>query len=290
MFELAQRNGVLHTLPCKTLDEMRAAYNFQDLQSFLDLYYAGCAALICEQVCAYPLPGKAGASAIPQNCSMLYRHLLLVAFMAPWILCSTLCTASQCLGWRTHWSQGTPLLDTQNSLWRDMTLHRTAQEVSAVSALMCGCLSCVSSLQDFYDLSMAYFRKAKADNIVHAEIFFDPQTHTMRGVPLSQVFQGIARAQKEAEQSLGISSGLIMCFLRDQGPEKAMQTLAEVGDLQAPEGSALTLSTLGYRRIAQCNQGRILGQNLSTRHRQEICCLGPQDQCVQLLSEEQLLL
>ena len=50
MFELAQRNNVLHTLPCKTLDEMRAAYNFQDLQSFLDLYYAGCAALIKEQV------------------------------------------------------------------------------------------------------------------------------------------------------------------------------------------------------------------------------------------------
>ncbi len=53
MFELAQRNKVLHTLPCKTLDEMRAAYNFGDLQSFLDLYYAGCAALICEQVCTY---------------------------------------------------------------------------------------------------------------------------------------------------------------------------------------------------------------------------------------------
>ena len=51
MFELAQRNNVLHTLPCKTLDEMRAAYNFEDLQSFLDVYYAGCAALICEQVC-----------------------------------------------------------------------------------------------------------------------------------------------------------------------------------------------------------------------------------------------
>ena len=83
-------------------------------------------------------------------------------------------------------------------------------------------------LQDFYDLAMAYFRRAKADNLVHAEIFFDPQTHTMRDVPLRQVIQGIARAQKEAEESLGISSGLIMCFLRDQGPEKALQTLTEV--------------------------------------------------------------
>ena len=91
------------------------------------------------------------------------------------------------------------------------------------------CLSwTLPSLQDFYDLTMAYFRNAKADNVVHAEIFFDPQTHTARGVPLSQVIEGIARAQQEAEQSLGISSGLILCFLRDQGPQKAMQTLNEV--------------------------------------------------------------
>lgn len=91
------------------------------------------------------------------------------------------------------------------------------------------------SLQDFYDLTMAYFQRAKADNIVHTEIFFDPQTHTLRNIPLRQVIQGIARAQKEAEQSLGISSGLIMCFLRDQGPEKALQTLTEViASLQKP--------------------------------------------------------
>ncbi len=90
------------------------------------------------------------------------------------------------------------------------------------------------SLQDFYDLTMAYFRRAKADNIVHTEIFFDPQTHTLRNIPLRQVIQGIARAQKEAEHTLGISSGLIMCFLRDQGPEKALQTLIEVGASRHP--------------------------------------------------------
>jgi adenosine deaminase len=52
MWHLAERNNVVHKLPCKTLEEMRAAYNFQDLQSFLNLYYAGCAVLIEQQVCA----------------------------------------------------------------------------------------------------------------------------------------------------------------------------------------------------------------------------------------------
>ena len=76
MFELAQRNNVLHTLPCKTLSEMRAAYNFQDLQSFLDLYYAGCAALICEQVCTFLRPLNAHLSTAPQVGSILERLLL----------------------------------------------------------------------------------------------------------------------------------------------------------------------------------------------------------------------
>jgi len=84
------------------------------------------------------------------------------------------------------------------------------------------------SVQDFYDLTMAYLQRAKIDNVVHTEIFFDPQTHTARGVPLDWVIKGIARARKEGEQSLGISSGLILCFLRDQGAQKAMQTLNEV--------------------------------------------------------------
>jgi adenosine deaminase len=83
-------------------------------------------------------------------------------------------------------------------------------------------------LQDFYDLTMAYLRRAKADNVVHAEIFFDPQTHTQRGIALGDVIAGISRAQKEAEQSLGMSSHLILSFLRDQGPQAALQTLAEV--------------------------------------------------------------
>ena len=75
---------------------------------------------------------------------------------------------------------------------------------------------------------MAYLRRAKADNVVHTEIFFDPQTHTQRGVPLKCVIEGIHRAQEEGQRTLGITSCLILSFLRDLGPEAAMQTLNEV--------------------------------------------------------------
>jgi adenosine deaminase len=68
--------------------------------------------------------------------------------------------------------------------------------------------------QDFYDLTWAYLERAKTDNIVHTEIFFDPQTHTARGVLLATVIAGITRALDDAGRRLGISSGLIMCFLR----------------------------------------------------------------------------
>ncbi len=78
--------------------------------------------------------------------------------------------------------------------------------------------------QDFYDLTMAYFQKAHSQNVLHAEIFFDPQTHTDRGVGFSSVIHGIHRALLDAESSLGISSRLIMCFLRDLDEVSAMET------------------------------------------------------------------
>lgn len=81
--------------------------------------------------------------------------------------------------------------------------------------------------QDFYDLTWGYFLKAKGDNIRHAEIFFDPQTHTLRGVPFASVIQGIARAMQDAETKFGISSKLILCFLRHLDEESAMKTLQE---------------------------------------------------------------
>ena len=68
--------------------------------------------------------------------------------------------------------------------------------------------------QDFHDLAMAYFRRAAADGVVHAEVFFDPQTHTARGVAFATVLDGLERAAQRAKAELGISSRLIMCFLR----------------------------------------------------------------------------
>ncbi len=127
MFRLARRNGV--TLPWASADDVRRAYVFQNLQSFLDLYYAGCSALVREE--------------------------------------------------------------------------------------------------DFYDLTWAYLARVAAQNVRHAEIFFDPQTHTGRGVPFETVVGGIHRALDEGRRRLGISSALIMCFLRHLSPEAAMDTLEQ---------------------------------------------------------------
>ncbi|KAK9918319.1 hypothetical protein WJX75_003172 [Coccomyxa subellipsoidea] len=149
MFELAARNNVLDKIPYESLEEVRAAYNFHSLQSFLDLYYAGCAVLITEQ--------------------------------------------------------------------------------------------------DFYELTWAYLERAAADKVVHTEIFFDPQTHSARGVPFATALQGITRALKNAEAKLGISSHVIMCFLRHLGPESAMATLQEALPFKEHiKGVGLDSSELGF--------------------------------------------
>ncbi|WP_416190657.1 adenosine deaminase [Neisseria sp. CCUG12390] len=127
MFEIARRNGV--GIPYASVDEVRAAYDFHNLQSFLDIYYAGAAVLLNEQ--------------------------------------------------------------------------------------------------DFYDLTRAYLLRCKADNVVHTEIFFDPQTHTARGVSFETVLNGIERACRDAQNEWGISSRLIMCFLRHLSEEAAFETLAQ---------------------------------------------------------------
>jgi adenosine deaminase len=81
--------------------------------------------------------------------------------------------------------------------------------------------------QDFYDLATAYFRKAASQNVVYAEVFFDPQAHTSRGVPFAAVIEGFRRAQLDAEAELGLGSRLIMCFLRDHSADSALATLEE---------------------------------------------------------------
>jgi adenosine deaminase len=79
--------------------------------------------------------------------------------------------------------------------------------------------------RDFAELAHAYFARAAAQGVVHAEIFFDPQAHTARGVRFETVIDGLWSAVRESEARYGITSKLIMCFLRDQSAESAMATL-----------------------------------------------------------------
>lgn len=125
IFSLAKRNNL--TLPYASVDELRRAYAFTNLQSFLDIYYAGASVLLTEQ--------------------------------------------------------------------------------------------------DFYDLAGAYIAKSAMDNVAHCEIFFDPQTHTARGVSMDTVINGLHRACVEAQARHGISATLILCFLRHLSEEEAFETL-----------------------------------------------------------------
>jgi len=79
--------------------------------------------------------------------------------------------------------------------------------------------------QDFFDMAWAYLQKAAADNVIHTEIFFDPQTHTARGVPIGTVIQGLHHACQRAHQEFGLSAKLILCFLRHLSEDDALATL-----------------------------------------------------------------
>lgn len=147
MFEIARRNDVV--LPYATVDELRAAYDFADLQAFLDLYYAGMSVLLREQ--------------------------------------------------------------------------------------------------DFYDLTAAYMKRAVADGVVHTEIFFDPQGHTARGVAFEVVLDGIWRALRDAQAEHGITSRIIMCFLRHLDEADAFPVLeAAVAHRDRIAGVGLDSSELGH--------------------------------------------
>lgn len=127
MFALAARNGI--TIPYASVEDVRAAYAFSNLQDFLDIYYAGAGVLQAQA--------------------------------------------------------------------------------------------------DFRDLAMAYFERAAADGVVHAEIMFDPQTHTDRGIAFAAVIEGLLAAMAEAEARLGITSCLIMSFLRHLSEDAAFETLGQ---------------------------------------------------------------
>ncbi|MCW8934047.1 MAG: adenosine deaminase [Gammaproteobacteria bacterium] len=81
--------------------------------------------------------------------------------------------------------------------------------------------------QDFYDLTWAYLEKCHSQNVIHVEPFFDPQTHTDRGIEFSVVIKGITRALNDAQKQLDISSQLIMCFLRHLSEDAAFDTLTQ---------------------------------------------------------------
>ncbi len=81
--------------------------------------------------------------------------------------------------------------------------------------------------QDFYDLAMGYLRRAQAQNVRHAEIFFDPQGHTGRGIAFKTVIDGLTRALQDAERQWGLTSALILCFLRHLDEADAEKTLSE---------------------------------------------------------------
>jgi adenosine deaminase len=81
--------------------------------------------------------------------------------------------------------------------------------------------------QDFFDLAWAYFERAHADNVIHAELFFDPQTHTARGVGMGAVIRGLRRACKQAKAKFGLRAELILCFLRHLDEADAFATLED---------------------------------------------------------------
>lgn len=146
MFELAKKNSI--EIPYKTVEEVKEAYNFTNLQSFLDIYYAGAKVLITKE--------------------------------------------------------------------------------------------------DFYALTWDYILKCKENNIIHTEIFFDPQTHTQRGISFKTVISGIKEALADAKKEFGISSEIIMCFLRHLSEKEAFETLEQSLDFKEDIiGVGLDSSELG---------------------------------------------
>jgi adenosine deaminase len=101
--------------------------------------------------------------------------------------------------------------------------------------------------EDFHDLALAYFRRAAADNVRHAEIFFDPQTHTDRGIPFGVVADGLLAGMARAEAELGVTSKLILCFLRHLDEDAAFATLASAEPwLDRIVGVGLDSSEVGH--------------------------------------------
>ncbi len=101
----------------------------------------------------------------------------------------------------------------------------TFHDLPSFLAIYYAAMNVLQTEDDFYQLTYDYLKRAKQDNIIYCELFFDPQAHTSRGIDFETVITGINRAQQEAKQLLGVRSQLIMCFLRDMSAESAMEHL-----------------------------------------------------------------
>ncbi|MPZ61210.1 MAG: adenosine deaminase [Propionibacteriales bacterium] len=101
--------------------------------------------------------------------------------------------------------------------------------------------------QDFRDLTTAYLARARQAGVRHAEVFFDPQAHTSRGVPLAEALAGVTEALSDSEREYGVSTGLVVTFLRDLSADSAMSTLESVLDLGSPVlGVGLDSAEMGH--------------------------------------------
>src|ERR1700722_17914748 len=108
-------------------------------------------------------------------------------------------------------------------------------------------LSVMRTAQDFFELATGYLDQARRCNVRRAEIFFDPQTHVLNGVPLGAVMEGLSAALRDSERSHAISSDLIMCFLRDRGAEAADEMLTAILPFRADIiGVGLDSTEIGY--------------------------------------------
>ena len=101
------------------------------------------------------------------------------------------------------------------------------QDLQSFLDLYYASISVVCTEEDFHDLTLAYLKKAASQNVRHTEIFFDPQSHTARDIPMETVLNGITSALKQGEKELGVSSRLILCFLRHLSAESAWETLQQ---------------------------------------------------------------
>ena len=117
--------------------------------------------------------------------------------------------------------------------YNNATTLRRAYDFSDLGsflALYYECMAVLRTAEDFADLAAAYLTKAQADGVTRVEMFFDPQVHLSRGVPLAEVIGGLRKAADRSAGAGGPEVGLIACFLRDRGPREAAETLEQLAD------------------------------------------------------------